>query len=199
MIASTAPAQPLGLARIVRQSHPAEAIVAVVLLATACATIGLAPGLVTTLWLAVVTPALVVTDMRLRRLPNVLVVPGLVAVLADGLWAFFATGSAPVPAFGAASVITAVMLVLNVVGGLGMGDVKLSAVIAGCLSIVSPPLAVAAMMFAFCAGGAYSAVVLCRPRARRRTRIPFGPALLFAFWAAVVVRSISSTWVVSVS
>lgn len=199
MTEQSAPGQPLGTMQVVRMLHPIQALVAGLLLLLAAVAFGVGPGLVTGLWLALVTPGLVAIDLRLRRLPNVLVVPGLVAVLLDGGWAVVASTASPLRALVTTSIVTAVMLALNLVGGLGMGDVKLSAVIAGCLSLVSPSLAIAAVMLAFFLGGAYSAVILLRHRGQHSRRIAFGPILLLAFWAVVVVRATGVTSIVSVS
>jgi leader peptidase (prepilin peptidase)/N-methyltransferase len=118
-----------------------------------------------------VTPSLVVFDLRLRRLPNVLVVPGFGAAVIDGCWAGTSSGELPVAALATTSIVAVVMLVLNLVGGLGMGDVKLSIVMAGCLSLVSPLLAVSALMLAFFLGGGYSTVLLLSRRGQRGRRI----------------------------
>lgn len=199
MTSPPAPAQPLGLGHIVRSAQPAQAIASCALLLLASVSFGLAPGLATALWLAVVSPSLVVFDVRVKRLPNVLVVPGLVTVLIDSAWYSIVIASFPLQALVTTVIVVAAMLALNLVGGLGMGDVKLSAVIAGCLSLVAPSLAVAAVMLSFFAGGAYSAVLLLRRRGQSRRRIAFGPVLLVAFWAVVVLHAVSTTWVVSLS
>jgi leader peptidase (prepilin peptidase)/N-methyltransferase len=178
---------------------PAHALVVCVLGALAWLGLGGAPGSVTALWLALVTPSLVVIDVRLRRLPNVLVVPGLGAAVIDTGWYSVASGRFPVAAVLATVIIVAAMLVLNLLGGLGMGDVKLTAVIAGCLSLDSPWTAVAAVMLAFVLGGVYSAVILVRRRADRARRIAFGPLLLISFWAVIVSLAAQAASVVSVS
>ncbi|SKA99487.1 Type IV leader peptidase family protein [Agreia bicolorata] len=185
------PRQPVGLLDVVRHAHPWQAVIVAVLICLAFAGVGIAPGFVTVAWLALVTPSLVIIDLRQRRLPNVLVVPGLGAVLIDGCWASVSSGEFPVPAALTTSIVAAVMLALNLVGGLGMGDVKLSVVMAGCLSLVVPILAVSALMLAFLLGGAYSAALLLRRRELRGRRIAFGPLLLSAFWAVVALRALS--------
>ncbi|WP_152631054.1 prepilin peptidase [Agreia bicolorata] len=184
---------------LVRCAHPAQALIVGLLLCLSFAAVGIAPGVVTLVWLAMVTPSLVIIDLRLRRLPNVLVVPGLAAAFVDGCWATVSSGEFPVAALLTTSTVAVVMLVLNLVGGLGMGDVKLSVVMAGCLSLVSPLLAVLALMLAFFVGGGYSAALLLRRREPRGRRMAFGPLLLVAFWAVVALRALSSIGVVSVS
>lgn len=178
---------------------PAHALVVGVLGALAWVALGGAPGSITALWLALVSPSLVVIDVRLRRLPNALVVPGLGAALVDVVWYSVASGRFPTAAVVATVILVAAMLALNLLGGLGMGDVKLTAVIAGCLSLDSPWTAVAAVMLAFVLGGVYSAAILIRRRGDRATRIAFGPVLLLSFWAVIVALAAQAASVVSVS
>jgi leader peptidase (prepilin peptidase)/N-methyltransferase len=170
-----------------RLAHPVHVPLVALLLLFAYEAFGPAPGLVTALWLALVTPGLIVVDVRLKRLPNVLVVPGLVAVLVDAGWAAAAEGELPVFALLTTSGVMAAMFALNLSGGLGMGDVKLSGVLAGCLSLASPWVALAAMMLAFFLGGAYSAVLMLRHRGHHGRRIAFGPVLLVAFWVVAIL------------
>jgi leader peptidase (prepilin peptidase)/N-methyltransferase len=190
MTSQTAPAQSFRLVEVLRSAHPAQLPVVTLLLLLVGTAIGSAPGLVTALWLALVAPSLAMIDIRLKRLPNVLVVPGLVAVLIDAGWATVADGEVPALALLTTSVVVVVMFALNLAGGLGMGDVKLSAVIAGCLSLVSPILAVAGVMLAFFVGGAYSAVLLLRHRGQHGRRIAFGPVLLLAFWVVMLLLAV---------
>lgn len=178
---------------------PAHALVVGVLGALVWVALGGAPGSITALWLALVSPSLVVIDVRLKRLPNVLVVPGLGAVLVDLGWYSVASGRFPTAAVVATMILVAAMLGLNLLGGLGMGDVKLTAVIAGCLSLDSPWTAVAAVMLAFVLGGVYSAALLVRRRGYRARRIAFGPVLLLSFWAVIVALAAQAASVVSVS
>jgi leader peptidase (prepilin peptidase)/N-methyltransferase len=199
MTTPPAAARTPGLLHIVRSTGPAQAGVTLALLLLALAAVGLAPAVVTALWLALATPSLVLIDVRLHRLPNVLVVPGLVAVLVDGVWAAVASAASPLSALVTTAVVAAAMLALNLAGGLGMGDVKLGAVITGCLSVIDPSLAVVAVMLAFFVGGACSVLLLVRHRGQRGRRMAFGPVLLFAFWAVLALRALSMTWVVSLS
>ena len=187
MTSEPIPRERIGLIDVARGAHPSQFIIAGVLLCLSFAAFGMAPGIVSTAWLALVTPSLVVIDVRLRRLPNVLVVPGLAAVVVDGCWQTASAGQFPFLAFLTTSIVAAVMLVLHLVGGLGMGDVKLSVVMTGCLSLVSPVLAVAGLMLAFLLGGGYAAALLLRARGRRGSRIAFGPLLLSGFWTVVVL------------
>ena len=70
------------------------------------------------------------------------------------------------------------------IGGLGMGDVKLGAVLAWAAALVDPSLAVVFVVLSVMFGGVQSAIVLLRTRDRRRS-IAFGPALLAGYWLPV--------------
>jgi leader peptidase (prepilin peptidase)/N-methyltransferase len=144
------------------------------------------PGLITAVWLAVVTPALTVFDVRHRRLPNVLVLPGALTLLIDLGWSWAVFGVLPLASILVVAICLALLLVMNVLGGLGMGDVKLAVVQCGCLSVVSPAQSALALVLAFLLGGMASAVLLVRGSARG-SRIAFGPFLLAGFWLAVVM------------
>jgi leader peptidase (prepilin peptidase)/N-methyltransferase len=129
------------------------------------------------IYLAAVTPELIRVDLREHRLPNRMVVPGLlVGLVAAGLqwsWLPLAAGLA----FGG------LLLVLGLTGGIGMGDVKLATLI----GLASPTLAVAvaASLLSFLLGGMVALVVLALRG--RGSRIPFGPALLAGYWIAVAL------------
>jgi len=162
--------------------------------------------LVGCLGVAVVTPALVRIDIAERRLPNVLV------AVAAGAWgvstALLAVGGEPAAAVTSlvSGVAVAVIgLVAALAGGLGMGDVKLGAVLSG---LVSPTGPMALIVFWGLAGGLAVGVAGVRSfRSRRGSSpppspshpprsdprpvvrdVPFGPCLLTAFWWVVVGR-----------
>ncbi|NRD27082.1 prepilin peptidase [Frigoribacterium sp. VKM Ac-2836] len=158
------------------------------------------------LGVAVVTPALVRIDIAERRLPNVLV------AVAAGAWgvstALLAVGGDPAAA--ATSLLSGVSvavvgLVAALAGDLGMGDVKLGAVLSGVVSPIGP---MAFLVFwglagALAVGVAGAGSIRSRrgqspppsdppptgpPRSDRRPivrDVPFGPCLLAAFWWVV--------------
>lgn len=128
-------------------------------------------GLVFFALLAVLTA----TDLEQRRLPNTIVVPGALAVLALQI------ALAPDRALEwvLASLITFLaLLVVSVVtsGGLGMGDVKLGLLLgAGLGAAVLPGLVVG-----MCAAGLYGLVLLARHgRSARSAALPYAPFLAF--------------------
>lgn len=162
---------------------------AVALGALAVAAMGPTVAAVPALYLAATAPELATVDLRERRLPDRMTLPGIavgaVSAAVDGI----ARHAVPWVPIVTALAVTVVFFVLAVAGGMGLGDVKLVAVI----GLASPTLllAVAAPFAAFLLGGVVSTVVLIRRG--RGVRIPFGPFLL-AGWAlslalAVVARA----------
>jgi leader peptidase (prepilin peptidase)/N-methyltransferase len=136
-----------------------------------------AAALIPVVYLAAVTPALVVTDLRERRLPNRVTVPGIaIGVVAAGLqwsWIPLVAGLA----YGGA------LWLLGVRGGIGMGDVKLATL----LGLAAGPATPVAAASAFLLGGVAASVALVRRG--RGVRIPFGPWLLAGYWVTVMAES----------
>ncbi|TFV52760.1 prepilin peptidase [Geodermatophilus sp. DF01-2] len=134
------------------------------------------------LFLAGAGVLLAVVDLRHRLLPNRAVLPSLAAgtallllpALADGAW------SAMLRAVLGAVVLFAVFLALALVspGGLGMGDVKLAAL----LGLYLGWLGWTAVLLGALAGFVVQAVValglLAARRVGLRAELPFGPAML---------------------
>jgi leader peptidase (prepilin peptidase)/N-methyltransferase len=137
------------------------------------------------LYVAAVAPELTRIDLAEHRLPNRLVVPGLVVgvLCAAGSWA--TTGIPPLVPVIAAIVYGGVLFLLALGGGMGMGDVKFAAV----LGLASPTvtIAIASPFIAFLTGGVAALVVLILRG--RGTRIPFGPFLLLGFAGALILAS----------
>ena len=142
------------------------------------------------LYVAAVAPELTRIDLAEHRLPNRLVVPGLVVGLlaAAGSWA--TTGSFPVVPLVAGATFGGVLFLLALTGGMGMGDVKLAAV----LGLASPTtaIAVASPVLAFLAGGLVALVVLIVRG--MGARIPFGPFLLLGYAGSLVAAGLLSLY-----
>jgi leader peptidase (prepilin peptidase)/N-methyltransferase len=149
--------------------------------------IGFRPELVTVVYLAAVTPWLVWFDVREHRLPNPLVLPGVGVGLLGCVGEWVASGRIPVVPLIATAAYAGFLFVLNLVGGMGMGDVKLAAA----LGLASSNLSVAVLspVAAFLVGGLVSLALLIA--GRRGQRIAFGPFLLGGFWAAVLLVALS--------
>lgn len=170
------------------------------------------PRLVGLAYVSAVTFPLCAIDIRERRLPNVLVLPGY-AVAGTGLvWDALARGH-PVQAVGevvlCAAGVLGVLLAVAAGGGIGMGDVKLAGLLAlvlGGLGIggvgadtavgsatIGPIVpAVACIAVAFAAAGL---VALRAPplRAARDEGIPLGPYLLGSFWVVGAALTLTTT------
>lgn len=165
--------------------EPLELAVVVLLVVGAGASGGLRPLTIGLVWFALVTPRLTAIDIAERRLPDAIVLPGypiiLLAVGADAVLA----GSDLRQALIAAIAYGGTLLVLHLLGGMGLGDVKLAPVLGLLLGATSPVAAVAGPLLAMFAGGAAAIVALIRfgPRAH----IPFGPPMLLGAWAALLL------------
>lgn len=133
--------------------------------------------------LVTVLVPVVVIDLRHQLIPDLLVLPATAialpaAVMADpGRWWVPVAGAA-----GAAGFLFLLWLVHP--GGMGLGDVKLAALIGAVLGV----LAIPALFLAFAAGAALGLVLLARlgPRARK-VAVPFGPFLAAGAVAALVI------------
>jgi leader peptidase (prepilin peptidase) / N-methyltransferase len=118
-----------------------------------------------------------------RRLPNRLLAAALVAVMATA--AAGATTEATVHAVVGAALGGGLVLAVRLTRGIGMGDVKMAAVVGasvGCVSLIAVPVTVAL------AAAAAAGVGLVW----RRTSLPFGPALWLGW--AVVLSATSMGW-----
>jgi leader peptidase (prepilin peptidase) / N-methyltransferase len=125
---------------------------------------------------------LVLVDLRHRLLPDRVVVPTLVAgvvllsvaALAEGTW------PALLRALLGAAALFAAYLVLALVspGGLGMGDVKLAAVLGLFLGWLGWGAVLVGAVAGFVVQAVFAVVLLALRRARRDSELPFGPAML---------------------
>ena len=130
--------------------------------------------------------ALAWIDLTQRRLPNRLVLPGiaasvpllLVAALLDGDLSLWLT------ALGGGAGLFALYLVLALVNprGMGMGDVKLAALVGLYAGYLGVGTVLVAALAGFLVGGVVALAVV-----RRMRSIPFGPWMLVGLWIAVGV------------
>jgi leader peptidase (prepilin peptidase)/N-methyltransferase len=143
--------------------------------------------------LAVVSGVLAWVDLTTRRLPNRIVLPALaasvvllvVAAWLDGVierWYGALIGGA---------VLFGLYLVLALVSsqGMGMGDVKLAAIVGlygGYLGLTGWFVAAAA---GFVIGGVVALIGIAVRKADRRSLIPFGPWMLAGLYVAVAVST----------
>jgi len=152
------------------------------LLAVTVLGVGLSWALPAFLLLAVASVLLTVIDLRHRLLPNRVLVPTLVlgaglllaAAAIEGAWPSLLRA-----ALGAAALF-AVFLVLAVVSpsGLGMGDVKLAAVLGLFLGWLGWSVVLLGAVAGFVVQAVLALVLLALGRVRRDSELPFGPAML---------------------
>lgn len=142
--------------------------------------------------LLVVLVPVVVIDLRHRLIPDLLVLPatvlaGAAAILAEpGEWWIPVVSGA-----GAAGFMFLLWLVHP--GGMGLGDVKLAALI----GVVLGASVIPALAIAFGAGAALGVLLLARMGiAARRVAVPFGPFLAAGAIAALWVGPAMVDWYV---
>ncbi len=133
-----------------------------------------------------ITSALVMTDLEHKLIPNRILYPGtgitaallLAGALLDGVPDRL--GSA---ALGAVLCLVG-MGVLSAAarGAMGMGDVKLSALLGLICGYRGVTTTLQAVLFGFIIGGAAALVMMVTRRAHRHTQLPFAPALVAGAW-----------------
>lgn len=139
-------------------------------------------------YVATVTIPLALIDIRQHRLPNKLVLPGIALAVTLGLAQVLAEGEPTSLICGA--VWFALFLVFALVGGMGMGDVKLAAVLGAASGFLGWQVALAALMSAFVLGGLGAVIQRVSTRLRHKPRtshIPFGPYMLAGFWVCAAL------------
>ena len=134
------------------------------------------------LYLTAIGVALALIDIDTHRLPDAIVLPAIPVLT-------LLLGSASAAAGDWSRLVTAILgglvlfglyaaLLLVYPRGMGLGDVKLAAVLGLALGWLGwGPLAVGAFA-AFLLGGGFSIVLLAIGRANRKTALPFGPWML---------------------
>jgi leader peptidase (prepilin peptidase)/N-methyltransferase len=130
-------------------------------------------------------------DLDTRRIPNVLTAIG--AVAAVGLVAALQTGElAEHLIAGVAAGMFLLLAVLAYPSGMGMGDVKLAAVLGLFLGREVAP----AMLIALLTGTIVGGVIMARLGVEkgRKTAIPFGPFLAFGGVAGLLVGGAIVDW-----
>ncbi|MDQ1581094.1 MAG: leader peptidase (prepilin peptidase) / N-methyltransferase [Microbacteriaceae bacterium] len=181
MFFAAAPTQSL-LVRVAWQVPLAIGLAALAVLAA-----GVRPELVLFLYLAAVTGEMCRADLSEHRLPNTLVVPGYGFAAVGLLWRSVASGTPPWLPLASGAALFGFLLVLNLADGMGMGDVKLGGVLGIALGTLGIVPSFAGPVLGFVAGGVAGVAALLLPSAGTLRRIPFGPFLLFGFWAGVAL------------
>ena len=146
--------------------------------------IGPAPLLPVFLLAAVPGLLLALIDLRCLRLPDRLV--GALAVTAGVPLALLRPERIGAALLAGVLVLTAYgLMALAPRGGLGLGDVKLAAVLAAILGFAGWPAVAVGVLTPHLINGPIALVLLVSRRAGRRRPLPFGPALLAGALLAV--------------
>jgi prepilin signal peptidase PulO-like enzyme (type II secretory pathway) len=124
------------------------------------------------------------TDLLRYRVPNVITYPGILLALAA---AALMPNAGLASALGAAAVGGGAFLVMAILtrGGIGLGDVKLAALIGAGLGL---PAAYQALFLGVLAGGLVMAVLLAAGLVSRRQALPYAPFLALAAVAVIYLR-----------
>ncbi|MET0422915.1 MAG: prepilin peptidase [Actinoplanes sp.] len=138
------------------------------------------------IYLVAAVPGLLLAaiDLRCLRLPDPVV--GALAVLAGVPLAVLRPERIGVAVLASGTVLTAYLIVaLLPRGGLGLGDVKLAAVLALILGFAGWPAVLIGVLAPHLINGPVALALLVSGRADRRRPLPFGPALLVGALAGV--------------
>ncbi len=150
-------------------------------------------------WLYLVTSLLIlaVSDLKWMLLPDVVLLPALALATALALAQLLAGGSAGMLLAGL--VAGGAFLALSVLSGgrgMGMGDVKLAAL----MGVVLGPLhTVIAMLIGFNSAAVVSLGLIALHRKRAKDHIPFGPFLIAGLVIALLWGAPISTWYLRVA
>lgn len=127
---------------------------------------------------------LAVIDLEVRRLPDVLTLPGypvfavaltVCSALTGAWWNLAVAGIAA-----AIALVVFFLLAYFAPGadGLGFGDVKLAGVLGGLLGWFGPTTAALGLLSGFMIGGLAAVILLVLRKADRRSHLSFGPAMI---------------------
>ena len=139
---------------------------------------------------AATTIPLIVIDLRERRLPNKITLPGI-AISLVGI-AMTLDWQKVLVAVGAAAAIFGVGTLLSLRGFIGMGDVKLMTGLSLLLTWFSPHLLGQALLWTFLSAGVFVLGGLLFKKITTRSTIALGPYLLVGFWLVVTGPAWSS-------
>jgi leader peptidase (prepilin peptidase)/N-methyltransferase len=144
--------------------------------------------------LTAVSIALALIDLDTKRLPNVIVLPALIAgVVLLGAAALVRgdlTALAGAAIGGAGLFALYLVLALVKPGGMGFGDVKLAAVLGLYLGFLGWGNLLVGAFAAFVFGGVFGLVLMFARKAGRATAIPFGPWMILGAWLGVFAGEI---------
>lgn len=162
--------------------HTAVEIVFPALLAVLYLQFGFTPYFGWTALYTTILTILFITDLEHRLIQHAVIFPAILLALAGSFFSPAFTWKQAI-AGGAVGFISFYLLALLARGGLGEGDVTLSAFLG---LIIGLPNIIAALLYGMLLGGAVSVILLITRRATMKTFIPYGPFLILAGWAVMV-------------
>ena len=181
-----------GTARPTSTRATASAVVLAALLCGAVLLTGARPATLALAWAAGAAVVLAQVDLAVHRLPDRITYPAAAvaaaALLADA--ALLGTWPALLRALLAAAAAGGIAFLAALAGpsGLGLGDVKLLALLGLLLGWAGWGVLMAGVFLGLLAGAAVSLLLVATRRAGWRTPLPFGPPLLVGAVLALVVE-----------
>jgi leader peptidase (prepilin peptidase)/N-methyltransferase len=150
------------------------------------------------LFFAATTIALVLTDIDHKRLPDRIVFTGTGLTVALFIGGSLIEGQTDqlVPAFigGAAYLVLFFALFMLTPGGFGFGDVKLSFLLGFVMAYSGWEELVVGVFLAFLIGGLIGTGIILFTKRGRKTKMPFGPAMMAGAWLGALWGSGLATW-----
>lgn len=141
--------------------------------------------------LSIFTMPLILIDLMEKRLPNLLTLSGLIcAILISLLESLIQSDPIQIASTLFCSLFSALFfLLLNIIskGGMGMGDVKLAAMIGGLLSFFGAQTVFVSFVFAFLLGAVVGLTLILARVVTRKTLIPFGPFMILGAWISILL------------
>jgi len=143
-----------------------------------------------TLFYTAVLIVVTVTDLEHRLIPNRVVYPAIAIAL---LMSLVDPAISPLQALAGALLGFGLFLIFAIIGrgALGMGDVKLAALLGAALGL---PIVLVALIGGIVLGGLISAGLLLTRRVGLKSYIPYGPFLTVAGWIALVQGDLIIRW-----
>jgi leader peptidase (prepilin peptidase)/N-methyltransferase len=150
------------------------------------------------LYLAAISIALTVIDVRVHRLPDPMVLPSYPVVAALLVLAALAGGeplrlrSAAIGGVALLGLYFAIKLAYP--PGMGLGDVKFAGVLGMYLGYFGWPYAVVGGFLGFVVGGVVALGLAVGGRVGRKTQFPYGPSMIAGAWLALIWAAPIMNW-----
>lgn len=152
-------------------------------------------------FLSTITLPVSLIDLKIKRIPNTISATFLIFVIISLILSKILLGVNNSNSL--IQLITSGLIVIFFLavyffsrGGIGFGDVKLSAPISLLVGYFSWEQAVTGMIFAFYIGGILGVALLVLRKANRKFEIPFAPFMLLGNWLALIFGQSISIYIV---